>query len=83
MKLKLLWGIRRYLGSLAGLFFDRRVSPLLKTLTVVGALAIVSPIDLFSDIPVIGVLDDVTLLALLALLFVRLSPQSAVADYFG
>jgi uncharacterized membrane protein YkvA (DUF1232 family) len=83
LRMKLLWRIRRYVAAFVRLFFDRRVSMSLKVAATAGALLILSPIDLLSDIPVLGALDDVALLALLAALFVRLSPSAAVADYFG
>jgi uncharacterized membrane protein YkvA (DUF1232 family) len=83
VKLKLLWRIRRYLAGLTRLFFDRRVSLALKAAAAVGALLVVSPIDLLSDIPIVGALDDLALLAIIAALFVRLCPQSVVMDHLG
>lgn len=47
-----------------------RVPLALKLGTLFAALLIVSPLDIFGDIPVLGVLDDAMLLALLATLFV-------------
>jgi uncharacterized membrane protein YkvA (DUF1232 family) len=59
---------------------DARVPQWLKAGTVVGALVIISPLDLFGDIPILGILDDVTLLAILATVFVNIAtkmlPQS-------
>jgi uncharacterized membrane protein YkvA (DUF1232 family) len=83
VKLKLLWGIRRYLAGLTRLFFDRRVSLALKAAAGLGALLVVSPIDLLGDIPVIGALDDVALLAIIAALFVRFCPPGAVMQHLG
>ncbi|HLJ83717.1 MAG TPA: hypothetical protein VKT51_06050 [Candidatus Eremiobacteraceae bacterium] len=80
-RLKLLWGLRSFGTKVAQLFLDRRVSPGLKAGTALAAVLIVSPLDLFADVPVLGVLDDVALLWLLALLFVRLCPPAVVADY--
>jgi uncharacterized membrane protein YkvA (DUF1232 family) len=48
----------------------------LKWLTVGAAVFIISPLDLLGDIPVIGVFDDVALLALLANLFVGFADHS-------
>jgi uncharacterized membrane protein YkvA (DUF1232 family) len=48
----------------------------LKWLTIGGAVFIISPLDLLGDIPVIGVFDDVALLALLANLFVGFADHS-------
>lgn len=50
-----------------------RVPLALKLGTVVAALLIVSPLDIFSDIPVLGLLDDAMLLMLLATIFVQAS----------
>jgi uncharacterized membrane protein YkvA (DUF1232 family) len=40
-----------------------------------AAVLIVSPLDILGDIPVIGLFDDVTLLALLVNLFVLVSER--------
>lgn len=82
LRLKFFWGIRRYGAKLGRLFLDRRVSPSLKMMTAVGALLVISPVDLLSDIPIIGAFDDVALLALLAMMFVRFCPPDVVAEYF-
>ena len=59
---------------------DARVPQWLKAGTVVGALVIISPLDLFGDIPILGILDDATLLAILVTVFVNIAtkmlPQS-------
>src|SRR5579884_1347557 len=55
---------------------DERVPTGLKIVTGVIALLIVSPLDLFGDIPVLGLLDDAVLLSLLCMLFVWLSTQA-------
>jgi uncharacterized membrane protein YkvA (DUF1232 family) len=47
-----------------------RVPLALKLSAGVAALLIVSPLDVFADVPVLGVLDDAVLLALLATIFV-------------
>ena len=65
----------------ARLFLDTRVPSLLKILTVAAALLIVSPIDVFGDIPLLGPLDDIGLLALLVTLFVRLCPAHLVREH--
>jgi uncharacterized membrane protein YkvA (DUF1232 family) len=82
-KLKLWWAVRRYAARVVRLFFDRRVSPGLKLLTVLGAIVAVSPLDLLSDVPILGAFDDAALLAIIAMLFVRFSPADVVAEYFG
>lgn len=55
---------------------DERVPTGLKTVTAVLALFIISPLDIFGDIPVLGLLDDAVLLTLLCMLFVWLATQS-------
>jgi len=55
---------------------DERVPSGLKMMTGVLALLIISPLDIFSDIPVLGLLDDAVLLTLLCMLFVRLATQT-------
>jgi len=54
---------------------DQRVPQWLKAGTVVGAVLIISPLDLFGDIPILGILDDVTLLAILATVFVNVATK--------
>jgi uncharacterized membrane protein YkvA (DUF1232 family) len=52
---------------------DARVPLVLKAAAGLIALLVISPIDIFGDIPVLGMLDDVALLSLLCMLFVRLA----------
>lgn len=52
---------------------DERVPTGLKAVTGILALLIISPLDIFSDVPVLGLLDDAVLLTLLCMLFVRLA----------
>jgi len=52
---------------------DNRVPVALKALAAVLAILVVSPIDLFGDIPVLGVLDDAALLTLLCMAFVHVA----------
>jgi uncharacterized membrane protein YkvA (DUF1232 family) len=49
---------------------DARVPLPLKLIAAAIALLVISPIDIFSDIPVLGVLDDAALLTLLCVWFV-------------
>jgi uncharacterized membrane protein YkvA (DUF1232 family) len=67
--------VRSALPRLLPLMRDARVPQWLKAGTVVGALVIISPLDLFGDIPILGILDDVTLLAILATVFVNLATK--------
>jgi uncharacterized membrane protein YkvA (DUF1232 family) len=52
---------------------DERVPVGLKAGTAITAILIVSPLDIFSDIPILGMLDDAVLLTLLCMLFVRIA----------
>ena len=65
----------------ARLFLDTRVPAALKLFTLAGALLIVSPLDVFGDIPVLGPIDDFGLLMLLVTLFVRLCPAYIVREH--
>lgn len=65
----------------ARLFLDARVPAVLKIGTLATALLIVSPVDVFGDIPLLGPLDDLGLLALLVTLFVRLCPAHIVREH--
>src|SRR5580658_10657296 len=49
---------------------DARVPTSLKLIAAAIALLVISPIDVFSDIPVLGALDDAALLTLLCVWFV-------------
>lgn len=55
---------------------DARVPVVLKTATIVLALLVISPLDLFGDIPVLGLFDDAALLTLLSMLFVWVGTQA-------
>jgi uncharacterized membrane protein YkvA (DUF1232 family) len=67
--------VRDALPRLLPLMRDERVPQWLKAVTVVGGLLIISPLDLFGDIPILGILDDVTLLAILATVFVNIATK--------
>lgn len=54
---------------------DERVPLGLKAAAGVLALLIISPVDVFGDIPVLGLLDDAVLLTLLCTLFVWAATQ--------
>ncbi len=53
------------------LFGDKRIPLRLKVLTLLAAVFILSPLNILGDIPLIGILDDAALLALLLNWFVR------------
>ena len=58
---------------------DARVPFMMKAGTLLAALAVISPLDLLGDIPVIGLLDDAMLLSLVSFLFVRFASRYAPA----
>ncbi len=52
---------------------DARVPVALKAITVLLAVLVISPLDIFGDIPVLGLLDDAVLLTLLSMGFVAVA----------
>jgi uncharacterized membrane protein YkvA (DUF1232 family) len=75
---KLLLTSRRTLGRAVALFRDSRVSLRLKVLAVLGVLFILSPLNILGDIPLLGIVDDAALLALLLSWFVRTSERTSM-----
>ena len=67
--------VRSALPRLLPLMRDARVPQWLKAGTVVAALLIISPLDLLGDIPILGILDDITLLAILSTVFVNVATK--------
>jgi uncharacterized membrane protein YkvA (DUF1232 family) len=67
------------------LWRDRRVPVLLKSMLVAVVIYALSPIDLVPGflVPVLGQLDDATLLILGAYLFIRWSPAEVVAEHMA
>jgi uncharacterized membrane protein YkvA (DUF1232 family) len=63
--------VRSAVPRVLPLMRDHRVPQWLKVSAVAAACIIISPLDIFGDIPILGILDDATLLALLATLFVN------------
>ena len=57
---------------------DARVPVRLKLLTAAGALFILSPLNILGDIPLLGILDDAALVALLLAWFVRAASRYGV-----
>ena len=68
--LRLLFAAKTAIFRTVPLLRDTRVPAMLKIVSAVIALAIVSPIDVFGDVPVLGALDDAALLTLLCMWFV-------------
>ena len=70
----------RMAGLLTRLYRDVRVPGWLKVGGALAAVLIVSPLDIFSDIPLLGPLDDIALLLMLSQLFISLCPPGVVAE---
>jgi uncharacterized membrane protein YkvA (DUF1232 family) len=68
--LRLLFAAKGAVVRTVPLVRDARVPLSLKLVAVAIGFLILSPVDLFSDIPVLGALDDAALLTLLCMWFV-------------
>ena len=68
--LRLLWAAKTAVFQTVPLMRDVRVPLSLKLVAAAIGLLVISPVDLFGDIPVLGALDDVGLLTLLCMWFV-------------
>lgn len=73
---RLLFSAARNFRRAWPLMRDERVPAGLKIATSAIALLIISPLDVFADIPVLGFLDDAVLLTLLCMFFVWLATQT-------
>ena len=68
--------IRRTLLDALRMLRNPRVPLRLKLLTLGLALLIISPLNILGDIPLLGIVDDVALLSMLAGWFVRAAARS-------
>lgn len=68
--IRLLFAAKTAIFRAVPLLRDTRVPLLLKLVVVSIGLLIISPLDLFGDVPVLGALDDAALLTLLCMWFV-------------
>jgi uncharacterized membrane protein YkvA (DUF1232 family) len=66
---------RASLPRVLPLMRDVRVPLWLKIGSAVMAVLIISPLDIFGDIPVLGIVDDLALLAILANAFVAVAER--------
>jgi uncharacterized membrane protein YkvA (DUF1232 family) len=69
--------IRHQVPRIVPLMRDERVPTWSKALAVLAAVLILSPIDLFGDIPILGFFDDAALLLLVVHLFVAFAERRA------
>jgi uncharacterized membrane protein YkvA (DUF1232 family) len=68
--LRLLFAAKTAIFRTVPLLRDARVPLSLKLVAAAIALLVISPLDLFGDVPVLGALDDAALLTLLCMWFV-------------
>jgi uncharacterized membrane protein YkvA (DUF1232 family) len=78
-----LFDLPRTTRLLMRLYRDGRVPGWLKLAGVAGAVFIISPLDLFSDIPLLGPIDDIALLYMLSQMFIGMCPPGIVAELGG
>jgi len=74
---------RETIARVPSLLFDARVPMRLKVIALVVALLIVSPLNIFGDIPLLGIADDVALFGLLLNWFVRSAGRYAAGATGG
>jgi len=74
---------QRALPRIVPLVRDARVPLWFKAGALCAALLIISPLDIFGDIPVLGLLDDAVLLALLVNLFVMVAERWTIRSVAG
>ena len=72
---RLVNAVRASLPRTIPLLRDARVPLALKLVSGALAVLIVSPIDIFGDVPFLGALDDAALMALLCVWFVRMAAK--------
>jgi uncharacterized membrane protein YkvA (DUF1232 family) len=83
------WDIARFVGQLpqyiklyGRLLKDRRVSGVAKTVLLAAFVYLATPLDFLTDLaPVVGQIDDLTLLALACKAFLTLCPRTVVAEH--
>jgi uncharacterized membrane protein YkvA (DUF1232 family) len=68
--LRLLFAAKTAIFRTVPLIRDPRVPLTLKLVAAAIGLLVISPVDLFGDVPVLGALDDAALLTLLCMWFV-------------
>jgi uncharacterized membrane protein YkvA (DUF1232 family) len=74
---RLVYLMRSELPRLLPLVRDGRVPLWSKIIAGLAAALVISPIDLFGDIPVLGLVDDAALLLLIVHLFVAFAEKRA------
>ncbi len=74
---RLFFMMRTELPRLLPLFRDGRVPLWSKIVAGLAAALVISPLDLFGDIPLLGLVDDAALLLLIVHLFVAFAEKRA------
>jgi uncharacterized membrane protein YkvA (DUF1232 family) len=75
--MRLLFAAKTAIFRTVPLMRDARVPLALKLTAAVIGVLVISPIDIFGDIPVLGALDDAALLTILCVWFVRQAAKHA------
>jgi uncharacterized membrane protein YkvA (DUF1232 family) len=78
--LRLLLTSRRTIVRAWRLARDQRVPKRFKIMALLGALLILSPLNILGDIPLLGLVDDAALLGFLLSWFVRVAGPLATHD---
>jgi uncharacterized membrane protein YkvA (DUF1232 family) len=67
------------------LWHDHRVPKYLKGMVIAALLYVLSPVDLIPEffVPLVGQLDDATLLLLASYLLIRWSPEEVVSEHMA
>lgn len=73
---RVLFAAARNFKRMVPLMRDERVPLAMKAAAAVLAILIISPLDIFGDIPLLGMLDDAVLLTLLCSAFVWLATRA-------
>lgn len=77
-------GWRGALRGIPGVMLDRRVPWFVRFLPVPLLLYLAMPFDIVPDfVPVLGQLDDVLVVGLVAWLLLRFTPPEVIDDHFG
>ena len=71
--LRLLFAAKTSIVRVVPLMRDTRVPLSLKAIAIGLGVLTVSPVDIFSDIPVLGMFDDVAMLTMICMAFVYLA----------
>src|ERR1700733_4273023 len=80
---RVLLDVPRMAKLIFGLYRDPRVASWMKIGPAAAAVLIISPLDIFSDIPLLGSIDDIALLIMLAQFFISVSPPAVVSELNG